>query len=216
MHNLITHLLHTYGYAGLLIALALEYVLAVPAETILTTTGILWQQNSYHLHLVPLILATTLGTTIGATLAYFVGNSLGRPFLLRYGKFVRLTPERVNKADRLFAKYTLPTLIISRYIAVIRILIPYLAGINRVKFPVFFITILLSSLLWTSTFILAGGVIDKAWGAVMLHWQRNLIPAILILAVLIAGYAYFHKWIARKMESSQDTEPDNPEREKKS
>ncbi len=215
MHHYIAHLLQTYGYAGVFFALALEYVLAVPAETILTTTGILWQQKIYHLQLLPLILATSLGTTFGATFAYFMGRTLGRPFLLRYGKFVRLTPKRIDKADKLFAKYTLPTLIISRYIAVIRILIPYLAGINRVKLPLYITTIFLSSLLWTSTFVMAGSVIDRAWSAVIVHWQRNLIPALIILAVFIAGYAYLHKWLAHKMETPETGESNQPRIEDK-
>jgi membrane protein DedA with SNARE-associated domain len=212
VQHYIAHLLQTYGYTGLFIALALEYVLAVPAETILTTTGILWQNKIYHLHIVPLILATSLGTTFGATLAYWVGRTLGRPFLIRYGKFVHLTPERINKADRLFAKYTLPTLVISRYIAVVRILIPYLAGINKVKFPLFVTTIFLSSILWTTTFITAGGVIEHAFGAVMHHWKRNLIPAAIILALLIVLYAYLHKWLARKMEAA-DKEAESESKE---
>jgi membrane protein DedA with SNARE-associated domain len=210
VQHYIAHLLQTYGYAGLFIALALEYILAVPAETILTTTGILWQNKIYHLHLLPLILTTSLGTTAGATLAYWIGRSLGRPFLLRYGKFVRLTPERINKADRLFAKYTLPTLIISRYIAIVRILIPYLAGINKVKFTLYITTIFLSSLLWTTTFITAGGIIEHAFGAVLHHWKRNLIPAVIILALLIAGYAYLHKWLTRKMDTTDEQE--NPKK----
>ncbi len=208
MHHYIAHLLQTYGYTGLFIALALEYVLGVPAETILTTTGILWQNKIYHLHLFPLVMSTSLGTTVGASFAYVIGRTLGRPFLLKYGKFVRLTPERINKADRLFAKYTLPTLIISRYIAVIRILIPYLAGINKIRFPLYFITIFLSSILWTTTFITAGGIIEHAFGAVLLHWKRNLIPAILILALLIVGYAYLHKWLSKKMNLEDKSKKD--------
>jgi membrane protein DedA with SNARE-associated domain len=214
MHHIIS-LLNTYGYWGLFGALAIEYLfIPVPGETTLTTIGVLWKVPSAHLSLLWLVTATTLGTFTGTLFGYVIGRTLGRPFLERFGRVIRLTPARIDKADSLFAKYTVPTLAFSRYIAGIRIIVPYIAGINRVKLIVYIPVMLLSSLAWTSTFILAGSVIEKSWRNVVHHWQRDLAPAMLVLLLLGVGYYFLHRWMKRKFSdnelpmSNSDTEED--------
>lgn len=200
MQHHIAHLLSTYGYWGLCGGLAIEYLfIPVPGETTLTTAGILWQKPEYHLQLIWLLTATTFGTFAGSMFGYLIGRGFGRPFLVRFGKYIRLTPDRIDKADKLFAKYTVPTLVLSRYIAGIRIIVPYIAGINRVRLIVYIPVMLVSSLMWTATFILAGSVIVKAWHKFIGNWEKNLIPFLLIVGVLVVGYIYLHRWMKRKI-----------------
>jgi membrane protein DedA with SNARE-associated domain len=207
----IGNLLRTYGYFGLFGALALEYLFVpVPGETTLTAVGILWQTQKYHLRLFWLLMATTGGTFTGSLIAYLIGRLVGRPFLERFGRIVRLTPDRIDKAEALFHKYTVPTLILSRYIAVVRILVPYIAGINRVRLVVFIPVMLVSSLAWTATFILAGTAIERAWHQVLSHWRQELAPAVLVVVALAAGYYYLHRWIQRRVEAAAKI-PDKPE-----
>ncbi|MCF8567283.1 DedA family protein [Alicyclobacillus tolerans] len=217
MHQYLTHLLQTYGYWGLCGLLALEYLFVpVPGETTLTTSGILWQQGSYHLKLVWLILATTFGTFTGSMFGYVIGRTLGRPFVEKFGRYIRITPKQIDRAESLFAKYTVPTLLISRYIAVVRILVPYIAGINRARLAVYIPVMLLGSLAWTSTFILAGGAIAKAWDQVVANWRHELIPAIFIAMVLVVGYWFLHRLIKHKMEAAdQDRTTPSARREQK-
>lgn len=184
----------------------------VPGETTLTVAGVLGQQPTYHLNVILLIVATTVGTFAGSMISYGIGRTLGRPFLEKFGRYVRITPNKIDKADRLFAKYTLPTLIFSRYIAVVRILVPYMAGINRVRLWIYIPIMLLGSLAWTSTFILAGSVIEHSIGTVITHWRQDLIPGILILIALIVAYYFFHKWLKRKMDVPEPEEQQSDER----
>ena len=207
MHEHIVHLLSTYGYWGLYGALAIEYLfIPVPGETTLTTVGILWQRPAYHLSLPWLILATSLGTFTGALFGYAVGRAFGRPVLERFGKYIRITPARIDQADVLFAKYTVPTLLLSRYIAGIRIIVPYIAGINKVRIATYIPTVLLGSFLWTSTFILAGSVIEHSWGRIVTHWKRDLIPAVLIAALAVVAYVYVHRWMNRKLHDATEAD----------
>lgn len=205
MHQHIVHLLQTYGYWSLFIALAAEYFFVpVPGETTLVTLGILWQSHNYGLTLFWALVSTTLGTFTGSMIAYAIGRSLGRPFLERFGRYVRLTPARIDNAERLFNRYTLPTLIISRYIAFVRIIVPYLAGINRVPLWVYIPAMLISSLAWTTTFIVAGNLVDKIWTQFIHHWRQEAIPAILIVIAASVGYWYLHRWIMRKVGMGHD------------
>jgi membrane protein DedA with SNARE-associated domain len=215
-HHRIANLIHTYGYWGLFGALALEYLfIPVPGETTLTASGIFWKNPANHLHLFWLLAATTLGTFAGTMFGYVIGRTLGRPFLERFGRYIRLTPARIDKADALFSKYTLPTLVFSRYIAGIRIIVPYIAGINQVRLLVYVPVMLVSSLAWTSTFILAGSVIEAAWKTVSHHWKRYLVPVVIVVIILGVGYYFLHRWLHRKFSdhpdtSGESTESDNP------
>jgi membrane protein DedA with SNARE-associated domain len=200
--HFIEHLMQVYGYWGICGALALEYLFVpVPGETTLTASGVLAQQSGGHISLFWLITSATFGTFAGSMIAYLLGRVLGRPFLVKYGRYVRLTPERLAQADAIFAKYTVPTLLISRYIAFVRIFVPYIAGINRVRLVLYTPVMFLASLLWTAPFILAGTLIERMVRAVLNDWQRYLLPALLVLALLAVAYWWFHRWLKRKMNS---------------
>ncbi len=207
----VIHLIETFRYVGLFILLALEYfILIVPGETELTTAGILSKTPAYHLNPVLIILAAGLGTFTGAMIAYAIGRLLGRKFLLKYGKYVLLTPKRLEQSEQLFQKYTIITLVISRFIAVIRDITPYVAGINRVRLVVYVPVIFLSSFLWTTTFVFFGGLIVKAWGYISQHWHSELVPIVVGVAVLIFLYFYVHHMIKKSIERLTTT-PDKSE-----
>ncbi|MCL6592538.1 MAG: DedA family protein, partial [Alicyclobacillus sp.] len=183
-------------------AFVLEYLFVpVPGETVLTTTGILWHHQTLQLALGWLLTASTLGSFCGCMLAYALGRIVGRPFLLRFGRYVRLTPARLDRADALFAKYTVPTLVISRFIAGVRILIPYVAGINRVRVWVYAPVILISTLIWTTTFILAGGAIESAYRHLVNSGPGAVAPVLLAVLALVAavwwGHRRLHAWLHR-------------------
>lgn len=199
MHFL-AFLLNRYGYWGLFGSLALEYLfIPVPGETTLTAAGIAFKTHHFHLSLVSILVATTFGTFIGSMFGYLIGRIFGRPVLVRFGKLIRLKPEKIDQAELLFSKYTVLTLVISRYIAVVRIIVPYLAGINRVPITLYAGTMLVSSLLWTSTFVLAGSLIEGAWRHFIHHWRSEIAPAVIIILILVAGYIYLHRWLNRRL-----------------
>ena len=127
-HALLVH----YGYLGIILALILEFLLIpFPAETILILSGILWRQGV--LHLLPLLVFATVGSFVGSLCAYYIGFYVGRPVLLRYGRCVRLDEAKLDKAERAFEKYALPIVGLGRFIAGIRVLIAYVAGINKMS-----------------------------------------------------------------------------------
>jgi membrane protein DedA with SNARE-associated domain len=199
--HFLTFLLTKYGYWGLFGALALEYLfIPVPGETTLTAAGIAYKSHHFHLSLFWLLTATTLGSFIGSMCSYFIGRLFGRPFLLRLSRILRLKPEKIDEAEAFFSKYTVLTLIISRYIAVVRIIVPYLAGMNHVPLPLYAATMLISSLAWTATFVVAGSVIEEAWHQFIHHWRMELIPALLIFIFVVIGYVSLHRWLNQRMK----------------
>lgn len=190
MHFNIHHLLQQYGYWGILFALLIEMVgVPFPSETILTLSGIEWQQGTFSLF--PLIIVALAGNIIGSTISYTIGRFLGRTVILRFGKFVGITEQKLNAADEKFNKYRVAVVFFGKFIAGIRVLAAYLAGINRMNFWEFSVYNAIGSLLWVLVFIVFGRYVDIAWHR---HHQihHQFIFSIIVI-LLIAFIALFFK-----------------------
>ncbi|WAH35248.1 DedA family protein [Alicyclobacillus dauci] len=203
----LAYMISTYGFLGLFVMLCLEYlILVVPGETILTTVGMLSRSGTYHFSLITLILVTGLGTFAGSVIAYGIGRLFGRPILLKYGKYVFLTTKRLEQSETLFQKRVVLTLLVSKYIAVVRDIVPYIAGMNRVRLQLFIPLSLVSSFLWTATFIEAGGIVGRLWQSLHRHWRGELLPIVLIALSAGVAYWYIHKRLTKLMGHPVNTD----------
>lgn len=107
MHIHIQALLHHYGYLGVFFILLLEMIgIPFPAETTLTISGFEWTQGVFRL--VPLLVAASGGNIFGSTIAYGIGRFLGRPVIVRFGKYIGITNERLDKANVTFNRFQRP------------------------------------------------------------------------------------------------------------
>src|SRR5690242_16574459 len=98
MHIHIHQLIHQYGYAGVFFVLMIEMIgIPFPAETTLTLSGIAWTNGEFAL--VPLLLVATTGNFIGTTIAYSIGRFLGRPIIVRFGRRIGITDQRLDFAE---------------------------------------------------------------------------------------------------------------------
>ena len=107
--------------------------------------------------LAPLLLAAVLGNMVGSTIAYWIGRLLGWP------------------------------VIIGKFIAGIRVLTPYLAGINKMNFGVFSIYNAISALVWTTAFIVLGRYIGIEWTKYHQVLHQYLVPGIIVVAIAIGA-----------------------------
>ncbi|USG68223.1 DedA family protein [Brevibacillus ruminantium] len=162
MHMDIHYWIQHYGYIGIAFILLLEMIgIPFPGETILIVSGIAWVTG--ELSLLPLLLFATLGNIAGCSLAYLLGRVFGRKLLLDYGRFVRLTPEKLEKAEHKFQKYQIAIVLFAKFLAGIRVLASYLAGVNRMSFLTFSLYNTAGSILWVTVFVVFGKYIEFAW-----------------------------------------------------
>lgn len=181
-----------FGYFGVFGIVFIEAIgFPLPSETTLTLSGIEWTQGLFNL--VPLWLAGSLGNIVGSTIAYGIGRFLGRPILLRFGKYIGITEAKLDKADSQFQKYGLAIVIIGKFIAFVRIVVPYLAGINRMKFWLFWPFNAVFAILWSGMFIIAGHYIGVLWDKFAPFFHRYLTPSIIVACLLVAAFIYW-KW----------------------
>src|ERR1700731_1532972 len=95
------------GYGGVILMMAIESAcIPLPSEVIMPFSGYLVSTGRFSLHLVAI--AGALGCLLGSYVAYYIGASGWRWFLLRYGRWVLIAPHEVEIADRFFARWGAP------------------------------------------------------------------------------------------------------------
>lgn len=168
--NIITfieNLFAEYGYYVLLIGLPLDAIALPipPGNTTLTYTGYLAYKGILSLGIA--WLAAFAGSVIGLSVTYHMGYKLGQPLIERYGKWLFLKPEHLEKSRKYYEKYGDKMLLIGCFIPGVRQILGYFSGIIRVPFAPFALFGYIGSALWVSAFIGIGYLFGDQWQAVM-------------------------------------------------
>ncbi|KPV40862.1 DedA family protein [Alicyclobacillus ferrooxydans] len=185
MQGSVQQLFHHYGYFGVFFVFVAEMVGApFPAETTLTFCGVEWAQGNFAF--VPLWLAAALGNMVGSTISYAVGHYLGYPVVIRYGRFVGLKEARLKKAEEMFAKHRNSIVLYGKFVSGVRVLTPFLAGVNRMTFGWFSFWNGLSALGWSAFFILEGKYLEKLWKHYDVFLKHHEIALILAAGTVVS------------------------------
>jgi membrane protein DedA with SNARE-associated domain/membrane-associated phospholipid phosphatase len=186
----LTTWINQYGYGVLLVALILELLaLPLPGEAVMSYAGLLVYQGK--LNWIVSILAAFSGSIIGMTLSYWIGFKLGTPFFHKYGHYVHLGPERLEKVSRWFSRYGNKLLVIAYFIPGIRHFTGYFSGINRLPFRTFALYAYTGAFIWTATFITLGKVLGPQWEHFHGVIKKYLIIAGIVAAVAIVLYVVY-------------------------
>ena len=136
-----------FGYLGVAAMMALEStIVPIPSEVIVPPAAY-WAAKGEMSYL-GVILAGTIGSVVGAVIMYLASKHLGRPLLLRYGKYVRITPEKVEASERFVARYQTGGIFFARLLPVVRHLIGIPAGLVRMPLGSYVLMTTLGSALW--------------------------------------------------------------------
>ena len=163
MHDLLAPLLTWYldaldqgGYLLIAVLMAMESsIIPLPSEFVIPPAAYLAQQRGIFT-LPGIVVAGTVGSWAGASIMYWASYWLGRPLLMRYGKYVLITPEKIEHAETWAAHYGTMGVFISRILPVIRHLIGIPAGIVRVNYWKFSLATAAGSALWCSVLVWLG------------------------------------------------------------
>lgn len=148
----IHHLIAAYGYFGVALIIGLESMgLPLPGETALISAA-LYAATTHNLDIVGVIAAAIAGAVIGDNIGYMVGRYLGLPLLLRIGPFIGINEGKLKLGRYLFAHYGMAVVIFGRFVAFLRFLAAFLAGVNQMPWPQFFAANLSGGIVWASGF----------------------------------------------------------------
>src|SRR5215217_4763259 len=151
----ILSLIEHYGYLVVFFGVMLGCSgIPFPSAAVLLAAGVLVQQG--HLRLGEAIAFGILGAILGSQIGYWAGHKGGRTFVLKWGRYVKLTPERLGRVERFFVRYGGKAVFASRFFSVSRMLGALVAGISRMPWVTFLVYSVLGGTVWATAVVLLG------------------------------------------------------------
>ena len=187
-------LISSTGYAGIFLLMALESMITpVPSELVMPFAGFLASTGQLDLGLV--VLAGAFGSLLGSLISYYAGMLLGRPLLLKYGRYLLLRESHLVITEQWFKMHGSKAIFIGRLIPVVRHLISIPAGFARMNLLKFSVFTFAGALLWCSILVYSGMVLKQNWQLILSYTE---IIDIFIAVAIVAGAVYFYLRYARK------------------
>ncbi len=187
----VTEVIDDLGYIGVALLVALENLFPpIPSEIVLPFAGFVARDGGATLW--GMILAATIGSLAGALTLYGIAAWIGperlHRFLLRYGKWFRLTPADIAKSERWFDRRAVVAVLIGRCVPLIRSLVSIPAGFRRMPLAPFVLYTTIGSLVWNTALIGAGYLLRDNWHDVE-PWLDTF--QYVVIAAILAGVAWY-------------------------
>ena len=179
-HQGLDNLVATYGYLAVALGVGLESMgLPIPGETILVVAAV-YAATHAGLNIWLVVVAASAGAIVGDNLGYWLGSRFGYPLLLRFGPQVGLSEGRIKVGQYLFMCHGGKVVFFGRFVALLRILAAFLAGVNRMEWPKFLLANALGGVTWAAVFAFGGYTL----GSIAFRLQGVLGPIVLIAAAI--------------------------------
>lgn len=197
-------LLGGYVYFGLWFVIFAETGLAVgfflPGDSLLVVSGLFAAASKLNVWLV--MLAFFLGSVIGDNTGYWTGRVMGKTLFNRESSRI-FKPSRVEKAHSFFEKYGAKTVILARFVPIVRTFAPLVIGAAKMPYSRFLPFSILGGLLWISTMVLAGyflgGVIERAFDIKLEDHIEKVVIVVVALSLLPPLIEFLrHKYSSRR------------------
>jgi membrane protein DedA with SNARE-associated domain len=186
-----------FGSLAIFILMTLESAcIPIPSEIVMPYAG--YMSFLHQFTIWDAVLIATIANVVGGWIAYAIGFFGGRPFVLRYGKYILLNENHLQRAERWFAKRGELTVLVARLLPGLRTFISLPAGMARMPLGRFTLYSAIGSLPWNIVLTLAGFQLGQHWSMI----DKSLKPLTYFgVVLLIATVLWF--WFGRRPESSR-------------
>lgn len=190
--NLIIHIISSLGYAGVGFLMALQTVaVPIPSEVILPFAGYLASLGRFNIFIIAVVGA--LGSCIGSTLAYYIGNKGGRALVERYGKFILLSKNDLDLTEKFFGRFGGAAIFFGQLLPVVRSFIALAAGMAKTQMTKFLTYTFLGSFFWSLGLAYVGEKLGENWGS--LHSRFQYLDAIVGVVIVLVIAAWIRRHI---------------------
>lgn len=178
-----------YVYFGLFFIVFAETGLAVgfflPGDSLLVVSGLFAAAGKLNISLV--LIAFFLGSVIGDSTGYWTGRAMGKTIFNRENSFI-FKPSRVDKAKQFFEKYGAKTIILARFVPIVRTFAPIVIGATEMPYARFLTFSILGGALWIFSMVLlgyfVGGLIETAFGIRLEDHIEKVVIVVVLLSIL--------------------------------
>jgi membrane-associated protein len=182
--------LTTVGYVGLAVIILCETGLLfgffLPGDSLLFTAGLLASQGVFAIWLLIPILA--VAAIVGDSIGYAIGARVGPALYKREDSFF-FRKRYIEETEAFYAKHGPYTIVLARFVPIVRTFAPVLAGVGRMHYPLFVRYNILGGLLWTVGLTLAGYFLGT-----LLPGVADYLDAIIIGIILLSLTPLLHRW----------------------
>lgn len=198
MQNFIIEFMNSFGYFGVFLLIAIENIFPpIPSEVILLFGGFMTTYTK--LNIIFMIIASTLGSLIGAIVLYYIGKIFNKERLKKIisgkiGKILRLKNSDIDKADRWFDTKGNKTVFFCRFIPIVRSLISIPAGMSEMPIIKFLTYTIFGSLIWNTVIIITGKMVGNNWTKILTIFDTySHIVLIIFIIIFIILITIFYK-----------------------
>lgn len=191
---------HTYGYAAAFFLVLLEdFAVPSPGELVLIGTSLIASQGG--LHILPLLLLAWLGALIGDNIGFAIGHFGGARLLVRYGRRLGLTHERLESVHRFFERYGGEVVLVARFVQGARQLNGIVAGSAGMPWKRFLIYNAIGAALWVGTWGYGVYALGKQFLDYLPMIEKFSFYLVTALGVVLAGTFLWWFWRRRGRRS---------------
>ncbi|MCY4087381.1 MAG: DedA family protein [Actinomycetia bacterium] len=217
--DVVTGLIGDAGIYAIFALMLLDAVFPAASELVMVFGGALaagalagsdvvlfgWHIESPTSAFVAIALAGSIGYWLGAILGWWIGLWGGRPFLVRYGRYLHLGPERLARADRWFERRGDWAVFLGRVLPVVRSFVSIPAGAMRLRFWPYTWSTLLGSSLWAFAFTGIGFAVGSRWQAFHGSFRYADIAVVAAIGLAVGFVAVRYALRRRRAALAQDT-----------
>ena len=191
MHSLLdpSHLVKTFGYLGILIAIFLESGIVIgfflPGDSLLFAAGLLASQH--YLNVVGVIIVAVIGAILGNNAGYYTGKKAG-PTLFNRKDSKLFSQKRINDAHAFFEEQGGRALVLARFIPAVRTFVPIVAGVGKMDYRHFFTFNALGGLLWGISLPVLGYTLGRSVPSI----DKYILPIVFAIIIVSAIPVFWH------------------------
>ena len=194
------NLFQTINWFGVVVIMTLESAnIPIPSEVTMPLAGWMLVRGIGEVAQVPAWQALwqgglfgAIGCTLGSVISYALGAWGGRPLVKRYGKYILVGEEDLEKADRWFARWGDWAAFISRLLPIVRTFISFPAGVVRMNFVRFTAFSFIGSFIWCALLAWGGYLFGQHWEELRAIMRPFDIPIAVIILAALGYYVYRH------------------------
>ena len=161
--------------------------LPVPDETLLTFAGVLISHGS--LHFAPTWAAAALGSMFGITLSYVLGRTAGMAVIHRYGRWIHVGQEELDRVEAWLARTGKWTLVFGYFVPGVRHVTGVVAGASGLPARTFAAFAYAGACAWSALFVVLGWYVGDEWPTALDRFQRHLVVTALVIVVIGVAFA---------------------------
>jgi membrane protein DedA with SNARE-associated domain len=180
-----------FGYPAIFVAALLENLFPpIPSEVIFPLVGfVAYHNNLGIIQAISMGLVGAIGSTVGAIIIYYFSLKIGKPAILRFGSYIKVSEKALLNAESWFQKYGTIAVFSGRMAPAIRELISIPAGIGRMNIMKFIFFTFAGSAVWSVALTLLGYFLGDAWS--IMADQLSSVFSVIAVIILITIFAVF-------------------------